>query len=466
MKPRILVVDDEESIREFLEIMLKKEGYEVTCAEDGLKAKDLLAKRSFDMVISDLQMPNMTGIELLKHVKESYPDLTFMLITAFGTTESAVEAMKMGAYDYLTKPFKIDEVRINIQNALRSKHLEVENRVLKKELGKEYSFQSLIGNSEAMHKIFDLVKRVSMTPTNVLITGESGTGKEVVAKAIHFNGPLKDKPFITINCGAIPEQLMESEMFGHKKGSFTGAVNDKSGLFEVADGGTLFLDEVGELPLTIQVKLLRAIQERVIRRVGAVEDIKVDVRICAATNRDLEEMVKTGAFRQDLFYRLNVIGIRTPSLRERKEDIPLLATHYLKKYNDRLGKSLGGISAEAMEMLKKYDYPGNVRELENVIERTVALEGGATILPESLPPFVNTPSGRKMASSHEIEIGDDGIDLDKVVGQIEKELLVKAIHASSGVKKRAAKLLHITFRSMRYRVEKYGLGSADDLDDE
>jgi two-component system, NtrC family, response regulator PilR len=466
MKPRILVVDDEESIREFLEIMLKKEGYEVTCAEDGLKAKDLLAKRSFDMVISDLQMPNMTGIELLKHVKESYPDLTFMLITAFGTTESAVEAMKMGAYDYLTKPFKIDEVRINIQNALRSKHLEVENRVLKKELGKEYSFQSLIGNSEAMHKIFDLVKRVSMTPTNVLITGESGTGKEVVAKAIHFNGPLKDKPFITINCGAIPEQLMESEMFGHKKGSFTGAVNDKSGLFEVADGGTLFLDEVGELPLTIQVKLLRAIQERVIRRVGAVEDIKVDVRICAATNRDLEEMVKTGAFRQDLFYRLNVIGIRTPSLRERKEDIPLLATHFLKKYNDRLGKSLGGISAEAMEMLKKYDYPGNVRELENVIERTVALEGGATILPESLPPFVNTPSGRKMASSHEIEIGDDGIDLDKVVGQIEKELLVKAIHASSGVKKRAAKLLHITFRSMRYRVEKYGLGSADDLDDE
>jgi two-component system, NtrC family, response regulator PilR len=466
MKPRILVVDDEESIREFLEIMLKKEGYEVTCAEDGLKAKDLLAKRSFDMVISDLQMPNMTGIELLKHVKESYPDLTFMLITAFGTTESAVEAMKMGAYDYLTKPFKIDEVRINIQNALRSKHLEVENRVLKKELGKEYSFQSLIGNSEAMHKIFDLVKRVSMTPTNVLITGESGTGKEVVAKAIHFNGPLKDKPFITINCGAIPEQLMESEMFGHKKGSFTGAVNDKSGLFEVADGGTLFLDEVGELPLTIQVKLLRAIQERVIRRVGAVEDIKVDVRICAATNRDLEEMVKTGAFRQDLFYRLNVIGIRTPSLRERKEDIPLLATHFLKKYNDRLGKSLGGISAEAMEMLKKYDYPGNVRELENVIERTVALEGGATILPESLPPFVNTPSGRKMASRHEIEIGDDGIDLDKVVGQIEKELLVKAIHASSGVKKRAAKLLHITFRSMRYRVEKYGLGSADDLDDE
>lgn len=468
MKPRILVVDDEESIREFLEIMLKKEGFEVTCAEDGAKAKDILAKKSFDMVISDLQMPNMTGIELLKHVKESYPDLVFMLITAFGTTESAVEAMKMGAYDYLTKPFKIDEVRLNIHNALRTKNLEVENKVLKKELTKEYSFQSLVGNSDAMHRIFDLVKRVSMSPTNVLITGESGTGKEVVAKSIHYNGPLKDKPFVTINCGAIPEQLMESEMFGHKKGSFTGAVADKVGLFEVADGGTLFLDEVGELPLTIQVKLLRAIQERIVRRVGATEDIKIDVRIMAATNRDLDVMVKDGGFRQDLYYRLNVINIKTPSLRERRDDVPLLANHFLKKYNERLSKSIGAISAEAMEMLKKYDYPGNVRELENIIERTVALEGGATILPESLPPFVNTPSGRKMASSHEIEIGDDGVELDKVMGQIEKELLVKAIHAAGGVKKRAAKLLHITFRSMRYRVEKYNLGVVgdDELDDE
>lgn len=468
MKSRILVVDDEESIREFLEIMLKKEGYEVTLAEDGQKAKDLLTKKTFDMIISDLQMPHVTGIELLKHVKESYPDTVFMLITAFGTTETAVEAMKMGAYDYLTKPFKIDEVRLNIQNALRSKNLEVENRSLKKELVKEYSFQSMIGNSTAMHTIFDMVKRVSQTPTNVLITGESGTGKEVVAKAIHYNGPLKDRPFVTVNCGAIPENLMESEMFGHKKGSFTGAVADKSGLFEVADTGTLFLDEVGELPLSIQVKLLRAIQERVIRRVGATDDHKVEVRIIAATNRNLEEMVQKGTFRQDLFYRLNVINIKTPSLRERRDDIPLLANHFLKKYNERLGKNIGAISAEAMEILKKYDYPGNVRELENMIERTVALEGGATILPESLPPMVNTSSGRKMASSNEIEMGDDGVDLDKVMGQIEKELLIKAIHSAGGVKKRAAKLLHISFRSMRYRIEKYNLGVVgdDELDDE
>lgn len=468
MKSRVLVVDDEESIREFLEIMLRKEGYEVTCAEDGQKALDIIKKKSFDLVISDLQMPNMTGIELLKHVKDQYPDILFMMITAFGTTETAVEAMKLGAYDYITKPFKIDEVRIIIANALRSKNLEVENRTLKKELTKEYSFQNLVGNSETMHRIYEMIKRVSQTPTNVLVTGESGTGKEMVAKAIHFNGPLKDKPFVTVNCGAIPESLMESEMFGHKKGSFTGAVADKSGLFEVADGGSLFLDEVGELPLTIQVKLLRAIQERVIRRVGGTEDTKVEVRIIAATNRDLEDMVKKGTFRQDLFYRLNVINIKTPSLRERPEDIPLLANHFLKKYNDRLTKQIGGISAEAMEMLKKYDYPGNVRELENIIERTVALEGGATILPESLPPFVNTPSGRKLASTHEIQVTEEGLDLDKVMGQIEKELLIKAIHAAGGIKKKAAKLLNITFRSMRYRVEKYSLGSIgdDDLEDE
>ena len=468
MKSRVLVVDDEESIREFLEIMLRKEGYEVTCAEDGQKALDVVKKKTIDLIISDLQMPNMTGIELLRHVRDQYPEMLFMMITAFGTTETAVEAMKLGAYDYITKPFKIDEVRINIANALRSRNLEVENRTLKKELSKEYSFQNLVGNSEAQHRIYEMIRRVSQTPTNVLVTGESGTGKEMVAKAIHFNGPLKDRPFVTVNCGAIPESLMESEMFGHKKGSFTGAVADKAGLFEVADTGTLFLDEVGELPLSIQVKLLRAIQERVIRRVGATEDSKVEVRIIAATNRDLEEMVKQGTFRQDLFYRLNVINIKTPPLRERSDDIPLLANHFLKKYNDRLGKQIGGISAEAIELLKKYDYPGNVRELENIIERTVALEGGATVLPESLPPFVNTPSGRKLASTHEIQITDEGLDLDKIMGQIEKELLIKAIHAAGGVKKKAAKLLSITFRSMRYRVEKYSLGSLgdDDLEDE
>ncbi|MCB0342328.1 MAG: sigma-54-dependent Fis family transcriptional regulator [Pseudobdellovibrionaceae bacterium] len=467
MKPRILVVDDEESIREFLDIMLRKEGYDVTCVEDGQEAIDTLKKKTFDMVISDLQMPNVTGIELLRHVSEQNPDILFMMITAFGTTETAVEAMKLGAYDYITKPFKIDEVRINIAHALKSKNLEVENRQLKKVLVKENSYSNLVGNTDSMHQLFEMIQRVAQTPTNVLITGESGTGKEMIAKAIHFNGPLKDKAFIPVNCGAIPENLIESEIFGHKKGSFTGAVADKAGLFEAANGGTLFLDEVGELPLSMQVKLLRALQEKVIRRVGAVDDTKIDARIIAATNRNLHEMVEDGTFRQDLFYRLNVIYLKAPPLRDRKEDIPILANHFLKKYNERLNKAIGGISDEAMAIIKNYSYPGNVRELENIIERTVALEGGATILPESLPPLVNTSSGRKLASSHEIEITEEGIDLDKVMGQIEKELLVKAIHASSGIKKKAAKLLHISFRSMRYRVEKYGLGSPndDDLDE-
>ena len=469
MKARVLVVDDEESIREFLNIMLRKEGYDVTCVEDGQKAIDILKKKSFEMIISDLQMPHVTGLELLKFVKENYPDLLFMLITAFGTTETAVEAMKAGAYDYITKPFKLDEVRINIANALRSKTLETENRSLKKELTKEYSFQNLVGNSPVMHAIYDLIKRVSDTPTNVLITGESGTGKEMIAKAIHYNGLLKDRAFMSVNCGAIPETLMESEMFGHKKGSFTGAHVDKTGIFEAADGGTLFLDEIGELPLTIQVKLLRAIQERIIRRVGSTEDTHVSVRIIAATNRDLEQMVKAGTFRQDLYYRLNVIQIEAPSLRQRRDDIPILAKHFLKKYNERLNKNISGISQDALAVLKTYDFPGNVRELENIIERTVALVAGASILPESLPPFVKTSSGAKqMVSSDGIEVTTEGVDLDKIIGQIEKELIIKAIHTADGVKKRAAKLLSITFRSMRYRVEKYNLGSIseDELDDE
>lgn len=466
MKPRLLIVDDEESIRDFLDIMLKKEGYEVTLAEDGEQGKDFLQKKSFDLVISDLQMPKMNGLELLKYSKENYPDLTFMMITAFGTTESAVEAMKMGAYDYITKPFKIDEVRMVIANALRTKNLEVENRVLRKELKTTFSFQNIVGNSEPMHRIFDLVRRVSQAPSNVLVTGESGTGKEVVAKAIHFNGPLKDKPFITVNCGAIPEQLMESEMFGHKKGSFTSAIADKAGLFEAANGGTLFLDEIGELPISIQVKLLRALQERVIRRVGANEDIKVDIRIIAATNRSLEKMVEQGTFRQDLFYRLNVIQIQLPPLRDRREDIRLLANSFVAKFNERLHKNIQGISDEAMDLLLKYDFPGNVRELENIIERTMALEPGSMILPESLPPMVLTPRGPKVASSHEIMVTEQGIDLDKILGQIEKELVVKAIHMANGTKKKAAKLLKISSRSMRYRCDKYNLGSMDEEDDE
>lgn len=466
LKQKILIVDDEASIREFLEIMLKKEKkYELTLAEDGEQAIEILKKKTFDLVISDLQMPNKTGMDVLEYINQMCPQTVFMLITAFGSTEIAVDAMKLGAYDYITKPFKLDEVRINIAHALESVKLSKENRTLKRELKKTYNFENLIGNSEKMHEVYNIVKRVSLAPTNILVTGESGTGKEVIAKAIHYNGPLKEAPFITVNCGAIPENLMESEMFGHKKGSFTGAVQDKMGLFQAAEGGTLFLDEIGELPLNIQVKLLRALQERVIRPVGSVDNIKVNLRIITATNRDLQQMVEDGTFRQDLYYRLNVINIHAPALRDRAEDVPLLANHFLHKFNEKLGRDVSSISAEALERLDGYNFPGNVRELENIIERAMALEIGESILPESLPPLVQTESGKKYASVHEIVINDAGVELDKIMDQIEKDMLIKAMHAANGIKKHAAKLLGISFRSMRYRAEKHNLSALLEEDD-
>ncbi len=465
VKQKILIADDEASIREFLEIMLKKEKkYEITLAEDGEKAIQILKKKTFDLVISDLQMPKKTGLDILTYINQMCPQTVFMLITAFGSTEIAVEAMKLGAYDYITKPFKLDEVSINISHALESVKLKKENRILKRELKKTYNFENLVGNSEKMHKIYHIVKRISLAPTNVLVTGESGTGKEIIAKAIHYNSPLKEAPFITVNCGAIPENLIESEMFGHKKGSFTGAVQDKMGLFQAAHGGTLFLDEIGELPLNVQVKLLRALQERIIRPVGSTKNIKIDLRIIAATNRNLEDMISQGTFRQDLYYRLNVINIHAPPLKDRKEDIPLLAMHFLHKFNEKFERNVSNISTEALDKLKNYNFPGNVRELENIIERSMALEVGSSILPESLPPLVQTTSGKKYPSTHEVVITDSGVELDKIMDQIEKEMLLKAMHTSKGIKKHAAKLLGISFRSMRYRAEKHNLNAL--LDDE
>lgn len=466
---KILVVDDEESIREFFEIMLKREGYEVFTAANGREGLEVLKRQPVDLVISDIQMPEMSGMELLTKVKELDPEMLVLMITAFGSTETAVEAMKLGAYDYVQKPFKIDEVKIIIRQALERRTLKLENAQLKKELGTKYAFDNIIGGAPPMMRIYEMVKRVANTKSSVLITGESGTGKELIARAIHYNGPLKDKPFVTVNCGAIPENLMESEMFGHKKGSFTGAIADKKGLFEVANGGTIFLDELGELPLTMQVKLLRVIQEGTFKRVGGTEDITVDVRIISATNKNLELEVKTGRFREDLFYRMNVIQIHCPPLRERKEDIPMLANHFLDKFSKALGANVKKISNEAMEIIKRYHYPGNVRELENIIERTVALEPGSMILPESLPRHlmdVQQPTGQLDANKIEID-GDKGIDLEKLVADFERTLLTKALQQTGGIKKKAAKLLNISFRSMRYRVDKYGLGnlSVDDEDE-
>ena len=459
MASRILIVDDEASLREFLEIFLKKEGYNIQTAKNGKEALERIQKRHFDMVISDLKMPEMSGIELLKAAQLEKRDLLFIMITAFATTETAVEAMKLGAYDYISKPFKLDEIRLIVKQALRSQSLEIENRLLKKELGQKYNFQNLVGNSERMHQVFEWIQKASESSVNVLITGESGTGKEMVAKAIHYSGALKEKVFIPINCGAIHESLVESEFFGHKKGAFTGAIQDKKGLFEMSNGGTLFLDEVGELSLDVQAKLLRALQEKKIRSVGGLEDISLNLRLIAATNRDLEKMVEEKTFREDLFYRINVLNIKVPPLRERPSDIPILAKHFLEKHTKALDKEISSISREAMEELKVYDYPGNVRELENFIERAVALEGEKMILPESLPPIVTSDSSRKRLSAHDIEVTEEGVNLEKVMDQIEKEILMKAIYKADGVKTKAAELLKITFRSMRYRLKKHNISN-------
>ena len=465
---KILVVDDEESIREFFEIMLKREGYQVLTAANGREALETLKKSQADLVISDIQMPELSGMELLAALKDTDSEIPVIMITAFGSTETAVEAMKLGAYDYLQKPFKIDEVKIVIRQALERRSLQMENVQLKKELGTRYGFDNLIGGAPPMLRIYEMIRRVANTKSSVLITGESGTGKELIARAVHYNGPLKDKPFVTVNCGAIPENLMESEMFGHKKGSFTGAIADKKGLFEVANGGTIFLDELGELPLSMQVKLLRVIQEGTFKRVGGTEDIVVDVRVISATNKTLDVEVKAGRFREDLFYRMNVIQVHCPPLRERKEDILMLANHFLEKFSKVLAIDVKKISQEAMDVLKRYHYPGNVRELENIIERTVALEPGSIILPESLPRHlleVQQAPGQLDANKIEIDT-TKGIDLEKLVAEFERTLLTKALQQAGGIKKRAARLLNISFRSMRYRVDKYALSNLSVDDDE
>jgi two-component system response regulator PilR (NtrC family) len=389
------------------------------------------------------------------------PETVVIMITAFASTDTAVQAMKKGAYDYITKPFKIDEIKLIIRNALERKALEKENILLKRLVETKFSFDNIIGQSPKMVAIYELMEKVAQTKTNILITGESGTGKELVARAIHFNSPRKDKGFVTLNCGAIPENLLESELFGHMKGAFTGALYNKRGLFEVADDGSIFLDEVGELPLSMQVKLLRVIQDKEFTRVGGTEPITVDVRIISASNKDLEEAVREKKFREDLYYRLNVIQIKLPLLRERREDIPLLAEHFFKKYAQELGKNIREISPDAMKLLVNYDFPGNVRELQNVIERGVALEARDILTVENLSSYMEEQRGIKRIDDTLFDIPSEGIDLEKVVEDVERDLLIKALQRAKGVKKKAAELLNINFRSMRYRLEKYGLNTRD-----
>jgi two-component system response regulator PilR (NtrC family) len=461
-KARILVVDDERSMQEFLEIFFRSEGYEVATAGDVDTALVHLENDEFDVVISDIQMPGRSGIDLVHAAFELSPDSVVIMITAFASTETAITAMKEGAYDYVTKPFKVDELRIVVEKALEKKLLSSENRRLRRELRSQRRDRTIIGNSAVIRRVSELIGQVADSKANMLISGESGTGKEVVARAIHQEGQRRDKPFVAVNCAAIPETLLESELFGHVKGSFTGAVQNKEGLFETADGGTLFLDEVGELTLAVQVKLLRAIQEKSFRRVGGSADTRSDVRIIAASNRRLEDEVASGRFREDLYYRLNVIEIPLPTLRERTEDIPLLVAHFIEKYATELEKPVNQITDEAMARLVAYRFPGNVRELENVIERAVALSRSEVIDLDLLPPAVLNPA--LCADSPRITSAE-GINLEAMLDEYEGGLLKEALQASNGVKKRAAQLLGVSFRSFRYRLEKLGLDHPGDTED-
>ena len=463
MSERILVVDDELSMRQFLEILLRKEGYDVHTADGGEAAMSLLDSVIFDLVVTDVKMPKIDGIKVLEHSKKLNPDAIVIMITAYASMESAIAAMNIGAYDYITKPFQVDEIRHIIRNALEKKRLVSENILMRKELKSRYKFDNIIGSSKKMLEIFDLIQRVATGKTSVLISGESGTGKELVARSIHFNSPRKDGPMVTVNCGAIPENLLESELFGHKKGSFTGAISNKIGLFLAADGGTILLDEISELPLNLQVKLLRVLQEKLLRPVGEIKDIPVDVRIISATNKSLEQEVARGNFREDLFYRLNVVNIHIPPLRERPEDIPVLAQHFLEKYSKELEKDVVKISEEAMSILEGFYFPGNIRELENIIERCVALEKTTVILSETLPEHMFVSPVIKQ-NPFEIEIPPDGINLEKIMGEIERDLLIKSLDKVGGIRKKAAELLNISFRSFRYRLDKYGIVPDDDYD--
>jgi len=450
---RILVVDDERSMREFLEIFFRREGYEVATAESVEQALLAVEADDYDLVITDIQMPDRSGLELLHEVREVSPETPVIMITAFATTENAIAAMKEGAHDYITKPFKVDEIAVVVEKALEKKNLAFENRRLRTQLRGQVRSRQLVGTSEVMQRVYGLVAQVAETKTNVMICGESGTGKELVARAIHDQSDRAQQPFVAVNCAAIPENLLESELFGHVRGSFTGAVQNKSGLFEMADGGTLFFDEIGELSPPLQVKLLRAIQDKSIRRVGGTGDRRVDVRIIAATNRRLEEEVASGRFREDLYYRLNVIEIELPPLRERVDDVPLLLHHFVEKYASELGRAIRGVTDEVLEILSRYPFPGNVRELENIVERAVALARGDVIDREALPPTVLQPR----ESAHRSQIPAEGIDLDQTLNAYERSLIREALERSGGVKKRAAQLLGISFRSFRYRLEKLGL---------
>jgi two-component system, NtrC family, response regulator PilR len=459
--PRILLVDDEPSIRQLLSYRLKREGFDVVPAENGREAVKRIQAGGIDLLVSDIRMPDMSGVEVLRAAKEFDPDILGIIITAYASKETSVEALRLGASNYVEKggpefPAAVVEVvrKALEQRQLRQerRQLQQENLLLKRTLGTSHQFSNIIGRSEPMAAVFRLIETVAATTSTILVTGESGTGKELVARAIHFNSPRRDRPFVALNCGALPETLLESELFGHVRGAFTGAATNKKGLIELADRGTVFLDEIAEMTPMVQVKLLRVLQDRRFRRLGGLDEIEADIRIIAATNQDLSKMVAENRFREDLFYRINVIPIHLPPLRERREDIPLLADHFLGRYRQQMGKQVTGISGEAMALLEAYHWPGNIRELENVIERAVALEQTPIILPDSLSPVVRGASSRPGAS---IELPDAGFQLEEHIQKLERDYITEALRRAGGVQSRAAEILGMSFRSFRYYAKKY-----------
>ncbi len=450
----ILVVDDEQSMREFLTIMLEKEGHEVVTEERGEGAIERIEDgERFRLVITDLKMPGADGQDVLETSKQVDPACQVVIITAHATPESAISALKSGAYDYIQKPFKVDQAKAVVERALEKYDLKSENVYLRRALANKEQFGDIIGQSEPMQEVFNLISQVAPTPSTVLITGESGTGKELVAQAIHQRSEVSEGPFRPISCGAIPESLIESELFGHIKGAFTGAEEDKEGIFQAAQGGTVFLDEIGELNEATQVKLLRVLQERKVKPVGSNEELDVDCRILAATNRDLRQEVEDGHFREDLFFRLNVIPIELPPLRNRRSDIPLLARHFVEEISESMEKQIDGISAEVKRALLNYSFPGNVRELENLMQRAVTLTQDSLIGMDVMPSHLQEDSFDEI--TQDLDVPEDGLDLEAMVEQLECRLIEKALDQTDGVKKEAAEKLGISFRSLRYRLDKY-----------
>jgi two-component system response regulator AtoC len=449
---KILLIDDEENFRHMLSVILKKRGYDVETANNGIDGLKKVDTGSYDTVLCDIRMPEMDGLEFLKEAQKAGCESTIIMMSAYGTLDTAIEAMKLGAYDYISKPFKPDEIVLTLKKAEERERLRRENLFLKKEVQKEYSFENMISKNERMRQIFDTIQKVAKYKSTILIAGESGTGKELVAKAIHFNSDRSNQPFIPVNCGAIPENLLESELFGHTKGSFTNAVRTKKGLFEEADGGTMFLDEIGELPLQLQVKLLRVLQDGEIRRIGDSKPIIINVRIIAATIKDLDKEVRDNKFRDDLFYRLNVLPIKIPPLRDRKEDVPLLVDHFIHKYSRELNNPIEGIIPEALNCLLNYSWKGNVRELENVIERAIVLTESNQIQVENLPLEIQSPKEESRVSSL-----NDELSIKKASRYLEKDLIKKALHKTNGNHTHAAKLLEISHRALLYKIKEYGV---------